>query len=345
MNAGSVDTILLRLAKGLALAVLALFCAMPSAYAADQSAGADPQWYADINAIWLQRDQGSKVVLVENRNGANQVTSSLTTHSIRYRFRPGGELRIGRRYDAHNSVEVAFFALQKWNASAGVVPGATTPSSPASVGITQANMPTISRIDTRFSSQLYSGEINMRHTLDSDKTSLVGGLRYLQLPDNLTIQAVGGGVTDTTTIAARNQLVGLQVGAEHEVDFGGGGLSLSAKGGLFLNMSKQSIFETTNAPAPTFLNGTLINYAGRQNGLASMLEVGVRLHFTVNAHVSLQAGYRLMAIGGLALAPEQIALLGNAANYPVRATNGSAGTNHNGTMFLQGLQAGMTIRW
>jgi hypothetical protein len=333
---------LLRHAKGAVFVASLLGCATSPAFAAEPDAG----WYADLDALWLQRDQGNNITLVDNRVGTTQV-SSLTTHSVSYKLRTGGKLRIGRRYDAHNSVEAAFFTVQKWKGSASNVPGAATPSSAASVGISLVNMAVISRIDANFSSQLYSGEINMRHTLDSGATSFLGGIRYLQVPDNLTIQAVDipSGITDTTSIATRNQLIGLQVGGEHDFNLGGGGFVFSAKGGVFLNMNKQSMVETTNAPSPPYLNGTLINFAGSQNSLASMLEAGARVYFNVNDHVSLQGGYQLMAIGGLALAPEQIALLGNAAFVGARAINGSAGTNHNGTMFLHGLYVGMNVRW
>jgi hypothetical protein len=337
---------------------------LPSAIdcAAGPDSPCDEQWWGQLEALWLTRDEGDKIVLAEERRDpaagtadAGAVLSKLTTHSIDFGFEPGLRTRLGRSLDESTDLEFVYFGLFDWSESARLINSdpngddnpAGLPNSLFSVGLNGSNANlynVVERIEVELSTQLNSVELNASRPIIADSSHFLWGLRYLNLKDKLKIHAQGvdtGGddVTDRTRVRTRNHLIGVQLGANHRLAFPKSRADLSAKAGLFANFNEQRINQGGITPT------TFMDLDGDDVSLGQMLETQITVAYVPQDNFAIHAGYQLFIVSGLALAPEQLDLVGNAANFSVPVEDSSAGTDDSGTLVFHGPHVGLEIRW
>lgn len=204
------------------------------------------------------------------------------------------------------------------------------------------------------STSLYSAEANMRADLSPRLTALAG-FRWLQLNDNLQgsltpsdrtaptwkttcpfcdlFQITPGGPIGNLPPfwngGTTNNLYGVQVGIDANVlqldRFSlGGRLTF----GLFDNNARQS--------TGVSIQKIVYPSAATANSAAFVGEAGLQLKYRVANGLSLKAGYELLWLVGVALAPAQIEQT-NAAPADVRAL----GVNHGSNVLFQGVTCGL----
>lgn len=162
------------------------------------------------------------------------------------------------------------------------------------------------------------------------------GARYLSLNDTLNIYAerneFGGVETGSYNLQTRNNLYGGQIGARIRRGWDRFRWELTGKAGIYGNdaYQAQTIIDYPDFP----LRPTVSENHGT---VAFVGELGLTFVYKLDEVWGLRAGYNLMWIEGLALAPNQL-------DFTFTSTSGS-GLNTGAGMFLHGISLGVEARW
>ncbi len=186
--------------------------------------------------------------------------------------------------------------------------------------------------DLRFNydTDLYNGEINLLFCDPCAPIRLSGGFRYLRLNEQLNIHVPVPppmGLTKT-----RNDLYGLQLGVDVNLPNPQDSplsFSVFCKGGIFYGDTRST---TIAVPGPNQLS--LSDSSDRASFVG---EVGAKGHLNLTSWLSLDAGYQILFINGVALAGDQ----GPGVNVATTPTL----SMRTGDLFYHGLTTSATVRW
>lgn len=256
-----------------------------------------PAW-AYFDVLWLQRDEAENYTLA-TYNGTGGIAMQVDDFSFEYE--PGYRFVYGRMVGC-TPVEFTYFGTHEWESTMAIdaVDELDSGMSP----VTDGAWISADAMSAQYTSELHNAELNLLHCNCSALT-LIGGLRYLNVDESFRLASIdatdGNGLL---TIDTENHALGLQIGAllEHETcrwRFG-----LSAKGGVFGNLSESDLFLFDS------------NYSGLDSVAVSVEQddedIGFigELNLTANYHlcggISVRGGYQVMWIDGVALAAEQV---------------------------------------
>ena len=266
-------------------------------------------WYFRSEALWLKRDRSGPQRLAD----LIPFTTSpvLTTKDVDFDHAPGFRCVLGRQLDADTSLELTYSGLNSWSESGTVdYPFAPIPE-PA---LAYLYFPSQHfRFD--YSSELHNLELGLRQRLRTSadsSISLLAGLRYLHLQDDMTL--TGSLVTpvpldvEVLHCDARNHLLGLQLGGEYARQVGRHmTVSLAGKAGLLANFADQDLgYAVLPALGPAW------SFAASEQdvALASSLDLSLRVNLWLTRNLLLRGGYEVFYLSGLALAPDQTSSLG-----------------------------------
>jgi hypothetical protein len=150
-----------------------------------------------------------------------------------------------------------------------------------------------------YASQLHSGEINLRRSLDC-RTTWLAGFRWVELHEFALAQASGASGSGDTAIRTHNHLYGCQIGAERVFWDGCGGFRLDGyiKAGVYGNSGGHLAVSTGSFSVP--------DAYVREDHTAFVGQYGFIGHYPLTEFLSVFGGYELMWIDGVALAPNQL---------------------------------------
>ena len=242
----------------------------------------------------------------------------------------GPRLVLGIPLGDLGAIEFAYFGLYNLNRSL-VAPGAATADVGGNTGTGLNN-----RADYR--SVVNNGELNYRCWL-TPGFSLVTGFRYLNWHENLNtafdpVNPFAGVVVPpgsvTQAVHTSNNLYGFQIGAEWKTAVTDRfGLEIAGKTGIFDARNEMD----ATASVPGF--GTF-NASASSSRAAFIGELGLIGTYRCTDYLKLRAGYELMWVEGLALAPDQV----TTANFA-----GPSTVSNHGGVFLHGAVMGLEYRW
>jgi hypothetical protein len=311
-----------------------------------------PGWYANGDALFLKRNEARHEVLVVADRGTLLDLSDdavlLTTRDLNFNeFETGFRTELGRSFGNGLALEASYFLINEWDAFGQVTSNGLIASSALAEGLSPPltfNFPFFDA-DTFYEavqqtvvyrSELQNAELNLKATWKHHHfvRSEFVGIRYLQVRENFVLTSQDE-VTSTPTaglgtytIDTDNDLIGGQYGQEFGIPlFGCVLLNTKLKAGLFGN----SVEQTTE-----IIDSGIIRYRARDTEpeLSFVGELNFNVDVRLNKLVSAHAGYNLLWVQQVALAPEQ--------NYPL----GLAGTspiNDNGHLFYHGFNIGVQI--
>jgi hypothetical protein len=365
----------LRLAAGILFAALAVQACTPATaqdalhqqpYVAPsmtkpQGLGFDgccgPTWgdpcpcvYVQVGALLLHqvpRFAGQPIVVDPNAG-----TTLLSTSDLDSFFNPGLQATVGIGLCGGRAVEFDYFGLFGGNASAVAIrPDAnaflTFPGNLA--GNVFVDM---DRVELDYSSQLHSFAVNFLcccgccdQCLDSCGCSVArsqaftwfAGFRYLSLDEDLDIAAqrtVGGAVEDGTyNLRTSNDLYGAQLGARLRRTRGRFGWDATGYGGIFGSDAQQtqSVTDFPNFPLRPTVSSS-------KTGVAFVGGANLSALYLLTDIWNLRAGYNVIWIEGVALAPDQL-------DFNFAAADGGGRLNNGGGLFLHGVNVGLEARW
>lgn len=256
-------------------------------------------------AIFLHRAGDNTTALIVD-GGAPVVN----TGQLDFDLEPGFDVGITRQLNSSTEIQFRYFQVDSWSAiNTSTLGGgsaiATNPT--AALGAVTATH--------ALTSALYSGELNVKRVA-SDWLTVLAGFRMIQVDEHLAQNVPGTGFY---TMDTDNHLYGFQVGADGLL-MARGPLEISAisKAGIYGNSANQHFH--SDFPVGAFdVNQTL------GDDLTSFVgEVQINGQYQLTNNVSIQGGYQMMWISGVALAPDQIGTIpGGAAFGPARRVDSS----------------------
>jgi hypothetical protein len=328
-----------------------------------------PCVYARVEALFLKRHPrfSNRAIVVDDTTG----TTLLSTSDLDYNYDPGLQATFGMRICDGRALEFTYFGLFDGNAN-----GSAASSGAGSSLILGDNLFGNVFVDmdltrVNYSSWLNSFELNLPCCCgcceqggcgecgecgkcgecgecgegggscgsgfgSCQSCEWFGGFRYINLGEDLNIYAertVGGGVeSGSYDLRTRNHLYGAQLGARMRRTQGRLGYEAGGKAGLYVNDAQQ---EQTVTDFPNF---PLRNTSHSSNTAAFVGEANLTGLYRLTRVWNLRAGYNVMWIEGLALAPDQLDFDFASAQGGNRLDNGSG-------MFLHGVNVGIEARW
>ncbi len=282
----------------------------------------------------------------------NTSTTFLSTSNLNSNFNPGLRATVGVNLFEGRALEFEYFGLFEGNASAVAVkpdPGAflTFPNNLA--GNVFVDM---ERAQVNYSSSLQSFAVNLPcccgccdecggacgcGEVRCRSFTWFAGFRYINLGERLNISAqrtVSGAVEEGTyNIRTANNLYGAQLGARLRRTRGRFGWEATGTAGIFGNDAQQT---QTVTDFPNFpLRPTVSSSRG---GVAFVGGANLSALYLLNNVWNLRAGYNVMWIEGLALAPDQM-------DFNFAASPSGNQLHNGGGLLLHGVNVGLEARW
>jgi hypothetical protein len=305
-----------------------------------------PCVYVQVGALLFQqvpRFPRQPIVVDPNTN-----TTFVSTSDLNSSFNPGLQATAGMRLPNGRAVEFDYFGLFGGNASAVAVkpdPNAFLTFPNNSVGNVFVDM---DRAQVNYSSSVNSIAVNLPCCCGCCDECCCGdvhcrsftwfaGFRYLNLNERLNISAqrtVAGAVEDGTyNIRTTNNLYGGQLGARLRRTQGRLGWDATGFAGIFGNAAQQTqaVTDFPNFPLRP-------SVSSNRGGVAFVGGTNLSALYGLTNVWNLRAGYTILWIEGLALAPNQL-------NFNFASSQGGSQLHNGGGMFLHGVNVGLDARW
>ena len=168
-----------------------------------------------------------------------------------------------------------------------------------------------------------------------------GGFRYFNLGEKLDISSqrtvAGAFEQGSYNIRTTNNLYGAQLGARMRQTQGRFEWEATGKAGVYGNDADQAQTVTDfppGGPAPFQLR----NASSGQSGVAFIGEGNLTGRYRLTNVWNIRAGYNVIWIEGLALAPDQL-------DFNLAAAQGGRRLDNDGGLFLHGVNVGLEARW
>ncbi len=263
------------------------------------SVQAQAPWTFKGASIILDRSHPDSLVLMQDTAAPG---SNLDAAALDLGWHHGwdiGAIRQGDEYDLNFEV----MNVNDWDGRASAITGpATLVQINTIVPIFVAG---VTAVNATYESKMLSAEVNLRRRYSNDLTFL-GGIRYLQLDERFHADVITAGATPTYDTDTSNDLIGAQIGVDATLTRRGPfSLDLVSKIGMYYNTALQNSTFYTGIGLRG-LPGTTINAAGKDKGPAFLGEVELAGGWEVTDSIELRAGYMLMWVESVALAPEQV---------------------------------------
>lgn len=278
-------------------------------------------WYGHVGAIFLTRDKSRAGSIIASNDAAG--TPFLTGQNFDFDDRAGVDATIARRLFNGDAIEARYFSVDDVFADNTIV----TPGNFIGVGFTG---PAGTTARSSYWTQLKSFELDYKYSV-SDRLSILGGFRYLQLND--TLRTVLNANVATGLYEYENELYGGQLGADLLLTDPCNALELRVvgKAGYYHNNYEGGIQEFAgNNPIGSFLGtGECTPFVG---------DLVFSGSYWLSEHIALRAGYQFLWVGDVALAGEEASR--SLLNPSLLRT-----PEHDGDLFMHGALVGMEFQW
>jgi hypothetical protein len=245
-------------------------------------------------------DDADDLIVGQHINGE---TDRLNSNDFAFGYAAGPRLSLIRQTQCYD-YEVLYFGIDGWS-DGRFIPQSLNPASP---------------LFFNWSSRLYNVELNMRWN-PSSRVTMLAGFRWANLREDFVGgRILGSGFLPVGDVWSNNNLCGFQVGADAKL-WESGCFSINGLGkvGIYGNHAEQtSVF--TGAPDV---------FSASTNHTAFIGELGLQARYQVTERLALRAGYELLWLDGVAIAPAQL--------------NNLLGIDSNATVFYHGATAGLEL--
>jgi hypothetical protein len=292
-----------------------------------------PDVYFTVGALVLTRDNAVRPqILVQNTTTGDNL---LSTKDLDFDWFAGPSFVLGYRPTKMDAWELTYFGLQDFNSVRSVF-GAADLTVPGTLG-TLGNFgpvganPAPSVITVDYNSQIDDAELNYYWHHDCENLMWMAGFRYFQLDEKFDLASTVTGVgTSVYDIRTTNNMAGGQVGVRLKTECSFLEWDITGKAGAFGNSvgQAQTVFNT---------DGSAIGRgsAGDHQGVWAFVgDLGSNVNVNLCRNWSVMGGYNLMWVDGVALAPNQIDLIGT-----------GAGLDRKDHVFYQGAHLALGCRW
>lgn len=316
-----------------------------------------PQWpnYFVFDALLLQRDNSASnaPIVIGSSVSPTPGATLLTAQSMQFPVAGGTRLLYGHRGRNNLGWEVGYLGVYGMSANA-ITASPDAESVPGDLGQTVPGWSTADIVGGTYQSALNIAEANVflyDCCMDSDPcaacpckrrcncrcTDLLAGFFWAGLDETAALGVVccPGDPASYYTVNTSSNLFGGQLGVRRRRDWNRWGLEGTAKAGLAGTNLYQSSgpITSTLSPGAVFREPTSASATGV--GFLSTLNLtGI---YRLTDHWGLRAGYNLIWLSGVALAPSQW-------DFTDTATSGTSLAG-GGSLFLHGVNVGAERRW
>jgi|GEM_PF-2458936 len=275
-------------------------------------------WGVSAELLLLDREVPEITTTLDRNTG-----EEFGTDSLGFDFDPGMRLTLNYQLSPGNSLEITGLAFVNHSDEGTFTSSILSPggevlaaafepdaTDPAASNFAQAFEQTLD-----YSSEATNVELGYRHTLPRSSSgwqgSFLAGLRYVDLDEDLTLRSIDEdpAIFPSTSIGrysidTDNEAIGVQIGGDLSYQFSpefDAGLRLRT--GLLLNSASQE------SRIRNDIGGSIVTTTGDESEteLSPVVELGAFLNWNVGPDVTVSAGYMLLLLGNMALAPEQFA--------------------------------------
>jgi len=340
---------------GVAMALAALVAAWSGrSLAADPEYGQDERNYAVFDALFLQRNNATvnRPVVVNNTPPA---TIAIAAGDLQSTIGTGARLIYGNYGAEDLGWEVGYLGVYGMTAARTATSAGGSLEAPNSIFAGQTGLvsgftsrvtdnTSINSVELNVVCHEYDGGFNRRSGrpaqrcdgYDGGHVDWIGGFRWANLQDAavLAIPPKMSPQPSTYSVNATSNLFAAQVGTRGRMAFEQWALEGWMKigiAGTALSQS-QSIFDATKPPKPY-----REPMASDTAGMGMIADMNLSAIYRFNDVWGLRAGYNLMWLTGVALAPDQW-------NFAASRTAGTA-IDGTGSVFLSGANLGLEARW
>ncbi len=299
---------------------------------------ASPRTYGSVEGLILWRsNQSLDQALVQNR------TTGETLLSVgNLDFNASGGVRAGFGVRTCTGIAWEFNYLGLFDQSTSAFMGlADELALPGALGVAVNDSVVTDQVAVRYASSLNSAEVDRvtcRYSCvcptHCRSLEWLYGFRYLNLSERFSIAGADlGGSTSVYRIHTNNNLFGAQVGSRLQRRYKQLSWEAIGKVGIFGNAANQfgdSIVDLSGDP----IRPTRSANSGQVAFVGDLNLTGI---CPINHVWGLRAGYNLIWIEGVALAPNQL-------DFTNTSTSGTR-LSTNGGVFLHGLNVGLEARW
>jgi hypothetical protein len=317
-----------------------------------------PNFYGQVEAVFLWRESRliDQPIVVDPNTGITY----LSTSDLNSGFYSGVRATVGARICGGRALEFTYLGLCPGDSTDVAVspdPGAFLIFPDNFVGNVFVGL---DRLQADYSSRLNSLEANLPcccgccdescpdccdecgdecgcPEIRCQSYEWFAGFRYIRVSEDLNLIAqrtVGGAVEEGNyEVHTSNNLYGLQLGARTRRTQGRYGWETTGKVGIFGNdaRQRQSVTDFPDFPLRP-------NTSSSSGGVAFVGEANLTYLYRLTQVWNLRAGYGLMWIEGLALAPDQL-------DFDFGSATGGSQLHNGGAIFLHGVNVGIEARW
>ena len=262
------------------------------------------QWQVGFDLLYLTRLAGNSYPLLkvpQPTGSPDWPPTALDVADFGFSWELGYRINASRIACDGWGLDVVYFTLDdSWNYSTiqtGILelqgPGWTLGSDPDAI------QPVPVSFHIWDQTRLYSVEMNVTRGL-CDLATFRAGVRYIRLTDEIFVDELTTPLYGLLIANTSNELIGPQIGGELKLlDCWCSRLRVNAgfNCGVFYNRVKHDPFSMFFGPP---LNSTA-------NEVALLGEASLTAKVRVTEHIAIRGGYQILALGNVALAPDQIA--------------------------------------
>jgi len=324
-------------------------------------------WFGSVSGLYMDRDDANEVWL--SFDDANIASRTLGTQDAAMDWSEGAEVTFGRYFNGGmNAVEFTYWGIDADTHQATVLAAdlvgnlnsalnynslAYDDGGGASAVNDWYDDAQVHRLRRDY--EFHNIEVNLLGSacnipLQSNcpctlNMHWTAGVRYFRLDEDF--QFATDDVDDTFTgtvdelyhnINVENNLIGFQLGAGSEYNWSRLSLISDIKFGIYGNYMENhqsvvggtGVFATIDNVASPY-NGSAYNFNGSKTGVSFLGEVDLGMRYRVTSRWSVRAGWRAMAVTGVALSVHQFP-----DNFNFEDALGAGDVERNGSMILHG---------
>lgn len=286
-------------------------------------AGLRPRFQFRVGGVYMDRVSEDFRTLVESTSNPIR---QLNAEEFDFGWEPGLDLSVSQLTWDDTEFELRFLGLREFSANQFVD---TQGSEVRFNSDPEIFAPNVQSIDSRYTSDLYGFELNLRW-VTYRPFNYIAGFRYIALDEELSAVLDAAPQTFAYSTSTRNDLYGVQMGVTSAPDmplFAWHCLSWFGKVGIYGNDTQQRTILDTN------LIGQIVNESPDTS--AVVWEFGVGLDLPVSECISIQGGYGAMILDRVTLASEQLARIDFLD---------ASGSDNRGTVMFHGANLAFVLR-
>ena len=305
-----------------------------------------PRWTASAEFICFERIGGVNQTLVTTYPPHYPLVpgtgiETLNANDLHQGFAGGPRIDLIRHGDCGYDLELSYFQIDGWSSVGDIAPNYGGPLAPPPnwlVFTAPGNFLQLTDYPDQhmvwvYTTRLYNAELNVRRAL-SPCVTVLAGFRWVNLWEDLQGTMPTERVVPFWDTKTNNNLYGLQIGAECKL-LNRGRFSIDGllKAGIFDNSADET--------ATVSIYRSLYTESASTNHAAVLGEIGLRCKYQLTERLVLKAGYEAMWLGGVALAPAQIARTLSNSTSRTDVTVQALGVDSSSGVFYHGATVGL----